>query len=268
VQQLSKAERFAKGIDAGIDQFGGTEESQHVVDAIGQGLLAVTRVDQSVLRVLVQKFQLGLFENPYVDTAAASALVGNADFVQQGEAAQRRALVLLENKDALLPMVLAGKNVYLHGVSADSAMQAGLTPVMTLDEADFALIRAQAPFQLLHPGYPFGAVQHEGDLDFKDDDATLQLMRDAAAKVPTIVSVMLDRPAILTNVRPLASALFGDFGISDEALLDVIAGKAMPEGKLPFELPSSMEAVRRQLPDLPHDSEQPLYEFGFGLRYR
>jgi len=79
---------------------------------------------------------------------------------------------------------------------------------------------------------------------------------------------MLDRPAILTNVKPLVTALFGDFGVSDEALLDVIVGRAKPEGRLPFELPSSMDAVRAQKSDLPHDSADPLYHYGAGLRYR
>jgi hypothetical protein len=44
--------------------------------------------------------------------------------------------------------------------------------------------------------------------------------------------------------------------------------RAGPEGRLPFELPSSMEAVRQQKEDLPHDSKDPLYPFGFGLRYK
>jgi len=46
-----------------------------------------------------------------------------------------------------------------------------------------------------------------------------------------------------------------------------VFGKVRPQGKLPFELPSSMEAVRRQKEDLPHDSKNPLYKFGFGLVY-
>jgi beta-glucosidase len=267
VEELSKAERFAKGINAGLDQFGGTEESRYVLEAVSQGLLTETRVDQSVLRILLQKFQLGLFENPYVDPATATTLVGNARFREQGEAAQRRSLVLLENKDALLPMTVAGQKVFLHGVTAEAATKIGFTVVASVEEADLAIIRAATPYQLLHPNYAFGAVQHEGDLDFKEDDATLAVIRTTSAKVPTIVTVMLDRPAILTNVKPLVSAMFGDFGISDEALLDVIAGKAKPEGKLPFELPSSMEAVRKQLADMPYDSKDPLYRFGYGLSY-
>jgi len=267
VQDLSKPERFAKGINAGIDQFGGTDESNYVVDAINQGLLTQARLDQSVLRILLQKFRLGLFENPYVDPAAAAALVGNAEFHRQGEAAQRRSLVLLENKGNVLPLAVHGQKVFLRGVSAEAARNAGFTVVDSLQGAELAIIRAETPHQVLHPQYPFGAIQHEGDLDFKEGDDALQALRAAAAKVPTIVTVMLDRPAILTNISPLVAAMFGDFGISDAALLDVITGKAKPEGSLPFELPSSMEAVRKQLPDMPHDSQDPLYKTGFGLRY-
>jgi beta-glucosidase len=40
-----------------------------------------------------------------------------------------------------------------------------------------------------------------------------------------------------------------------------------PSGRLPFELPCSMEAVERQKEDVPYDSGNPLYGFGFGLSY-
>ena len=85
--------------------------------------------------------------------------------------------------------------------------------------------------------------------------------------VPTIATVYLDRPAILTPIRDRARALIGNFGVSDAALIDVLVGRARPEGKLPFELPSSMEAVQAQRSDVPHDSQRPLYPFGFGRSY-
>jgi beta-glucosidase len=62
--------------------------------------------------------------------------------------------------------------------------------------------------------------------------------------------------------------LLADYGANDEAVLNVIFGVAQPEGVLPFEMPSSMEAVRSQKADLPHDSINPLYPFGFGLAYQ
>jgi beta-glucosidase len=85
--------------------------------------------------------------------------------------------------------------------------------------------------------------------------------------VPTVATIYLDRPAILTGVRARAKAILGNFGVSDDALVDVLSGRARPEGRLPFELPSSMAAVRAQRSDLPHDSARPLYRFGYGLRY-
>ena len=56
-----------------------------------------------------------------------------------------------------------------------------------------------------------------------------------------------------------------DFDTSDEVLADVLFGKRKLQGKLPFELPSSQEAIEKQKEDLPYDSENPLYPFGYGL---
>lgn len=77
----------------------------------------------------------------------------------------------------------------------------------------------------------------------------------------------LDRPAVIPEINGSARALLAEYGAGDIAVLNVIFGKANPEGKLPFELPSSMEAVRNQKADVPYDSENPLYAFGFGLSY-
>ena len=55
--------------------------------------------------------------------------------------------------------------------------------------------------------------------------------------------------------------------LGDAALLDVITGAARPQGRLPFELPSSMAEVEAQRSDIPHDTAHPLYPIGFGLRY-
>ena len=48
---------------------------------------------------------------------------------------------------------------------------------------------------------------------------------------------------------------------------DLIKGKFNPTGKLPIELPSSMEAVNNQIEDIPYDSKEPLFKFGHGLTY-
>jgi len=266
VESLSMRARFVKAVRAGVDQFGGTERADMLVDAVRAGELTEAQLDTSVVRVLIQKFQLGLFDNPYVDLSATARVVGNGSFHAAALAAQRRALVLLENKERMLPL-RGAKRVYLYGISADAAANAGLTVVTDPAQAELAIVRLSAPFERLHPQYVFGQFFHEGNLAFKDGDPDYEAFKRASATVPTIVTVYLDRPAILTPLKERARAVIANFGVSDEALLAVVTGLASPEGKLPFELPSSMDAVAAQKPDVPHDSKAPLYKFGFGLRY-
>jgi beta-glucosidase len=132
--------------------------------------------------------------------------------------------------------------------------------------ADFAILRLNTPWYPVETQNPFAKSFHHGDLDFKGTkkDSILQILKT----VPTIVDIYLDRPAVIPEIAANAKGLMADYGASDAALLDIIFGKAKPEGKLPFELPSSMEAVRKQKEDVPYDSENPLYHFGFGLRYK
>ncbi len=257
VEDASVVDRFAKGVVAGLDQFGGVDDPAPLLAAVREGKVPAARLDDSVRRIMEQKFAQGLFENPYVDPEAAARMVGRADFKAAGLEAQSRALTVLENR--LGPAPLAGKRVYLRGVDAQVARARGLTVVDDPAKAEVALVRLSAPHQLLHPGHFFGRWLHEGDLDFKDGDPDYEAFKAVAAKTPTAAVVYLDRPAILTGLRGRAAMLVADFGASDQAVLDALTGKARAEGRLPFELPSSMEAVARQKADLPHDSADPLY---------
>jgi beta-glucosidase len=264
VEKLSRMDRFVKGVTAGLDQFGGTSEAEMLVTAVRNRALSESLLDESVRRIMVLKFRLGLFDNPFVDPARATSLVGTPEFIKEAEAAQRRAQVVLENRDATLPVSASKSKVWLHGIGADAARAAGFTVVANPAEADVALVRVSTPFETLHPNHFFGALQHEGRLDFRDGDEGYEAIKKASAAVPTIVAVDLDRPAILTNVRSKAKAIIATFGASDAALLDVIAGRARAEGRLPFELPSSMQEVTKQDPALPDDTAKPLYPFGSG----
>ena len=270
VETLSMRARFVKAVQAGVDQFGGTERADLLVEAVRAGDLTEARLDSSVVRILTQKFALGLFENPYVNPDSAARTVGNEAFREAALDAQRRALVLLENKGRILPLRPAqGRSlrVYLHGIAPEAVTREGWTVATDPAQADIAIMRLTAPFERLHPQYIFGTFLHEGSLAFKDGDPDYEAFKRVSAAVPTIVTVYLDRPAILTRLRDGARALIVNFGVSDAALLDVLTGRARPEGRLPFELPSSMEAVQAQRSDVPYDSPRPLYPFGFGLRY-
>ncbi len=110
---------------------------------------------------------------------------------------------------------------------------------------------------------PFARAFHHGDLDFKEAELEeiLALLRTA----PGIVVIYLDHPAVMPEISEASRVLLADFGASDAAVLDVIFGRANPQGRLPFELPSPMAAVRAQKADVPHDSAAPLYPYRFGL---
>ncbi|MFN2107336.1 MAG: glycoside hydrolase family 3 protein [Candidatus Promineifilaceae bacterium] len=264
-EDLSAAGRVRKIIEAGCDQFGGEFCPELIVELVNSGELSEERLDQSVRRLLRDKFRLGLFDDPYVDAQAVESIAGREDFVAAGELAQRRSMVLLKNGNSASGTVLPlrGKpRLYVENLAPELAGRYGQV-VDTPEEADFAILRLQTPYEK-REGFLDGLF-HAGDLDFKGPD--LAHIMEVCGKVPTIVDIYLDRPAVIPEITAQSFALIADFGAADSAVLDVIFGQFSPTGRLPFELPSSMEAVRAQKEDLPCDSENPLFPYGFGLSY-
>ena len=102
-------------------------------------------------------------------------------------------------------------------------------------------------------------------MDIPDDEKRELL--ELINKKPTITVLNLQRPAVIPDINANSKALIADFDSEDDAILGLIFGEYKPGGKLPFELPSSAQAVIDQKEDLPYDSKNPLYPFGFGLTY-
>ncbi len=263
-QNLNTEQRVEKIVNAGVDQFGGENIPEVVVQLVKEGKISEARIDTSVARLLRVKFELGLFDDPYIDASKATQIVGKPEFVKAGEESQRRAITLLKNDNKVLPLKTGSLKIYLKDIDSATAAQYG-TVVKNPSEADIAIIRLSTPFYPVKSDIPMAQMFHHGDLDFKglQKDSILNLLKS----VPTIVDIYLDRPAVIPDISANAKGLLADFGASDAALLDVIFGKYKPGGHLPIELPSSMEAVRNQKEDVPYDSKDPLYKFGFGLSY-
>ena len=264
VEDLTVRERYVKGLTAGLDQFGGTEDVDPLREAVAAGEVSQNRLDQAVSRILLPKFVLGLFENPYVDPAKAERAAGSEADYALAERTQREAQVLLRNEGNALPFT-EGAKVWLFGMDPQAAREAGLEVVEQPAQADFAIVRTETPSQMLHPNHFFGSRYKEGRLDFRPGDPAYDALVNASAHVPVILAIFLDRAAILTQVQDMTDVILANFGASDAAVLDVALGKAQPRGSLPFELPRSMAAVDAQDPGISDDSGDPLYAFGAGL---
>lgn len=262
-EKLTEEQRVQKIIDAGVDQFGGENCPEYVISLVKSEKLTTARIDESIKRLLRQKFELGLFDNPFVDESNVSRTLGKEESRKAAEESQRRAMTLLKNDGKVLPLK-QGLKIYVKNIDPKVAALYG-TVVEKPQDADMAIIRINTPFYPVETPIMMARMFHHGDLDFKglEKDSLLQLLK----MVPTIVDIYLDRPAVIPEISAQAKGLFADFGASDEAVLDVIFGKYKPGGRLPIELPSSMDAVRAQKEDVPYDSRQPLYKFGAGLSY-
>jgi beta-glucosidase len=265
VEHLQPIDRVAKAIEAGVDQFGGEVCTELLLALVEQGRVSEERLDVSARRILREKFRQGLFDQPYVDVEEAGRICANDAFVAAGIAAQRRALVLLKNDTVgELPVLPASADahLYVEGIAEETAAGYGAV-VPSPADADLAIVRIGAPFEP-RAKLMLEDLFHAGSLAF--DPETLAHLLDVAASVPTVVAIDLDRPAVIPELAAAVSGLIGVFGASDAVVLDLIFGNSTPTGVLPFELPSSMEAVQRQRSDLPADSDDPLFPLGFGLR--
>ncbi|MRW91423.1 glycoside hydrolase family 3 protein [Duganella sp. FT80W] len=153
LEQLTVPERIAAAVNGGTDVLSGFHQAATVSALVGAGLVTEQRIDLAASRLLTEQFQLGLFENPYVDAARADAVVGSADKRAAGLKVQQQSVVLLQNgvKDGarLLPLK-AGAKLYTMGVDRAEAERHGFrvtdgsAPGETRASAaghDYALIR-------------------------------------------------------------------------------------------------------------------------------
>jgi beta-glucosidase len=261
VENLTEKQRVAKIFEAGCDMLGGESCPELVVELVNEGTLSTERLDQSVRRVLRDKFRLGLFDNPFVKIGDLW-MVGHEDIQKLGRIAQQRSLVLLKNEKKTLPLRNQPK-VYLSNFEAAAVSQFA-TVVSSPEEADFIIQKLYTPFDEREE-FMLEKFFHQGRLHFTPEE--LAPILELAGTKPTITIINLDRAAILTEIAAASQALIADFDSSDEVIAELIFGQFNPGGKLPIELPSSQKAVEAQLEDVPYDSKNPLYPFGHGLGY-
>jgi len=91
---------------------------------------------------------------------------------------------------------------------------------------------------------------------------------------PVIVSVNMSNPMVFSEFEKEANAILVNFGVQDQAILDILTGVSEPSGLLPMQMPADMETVEKQKEDVPHDmqsfkdSEGHVYDFGYGQNWK
>ncbi|RPJ58567.1 MAG: glycoside hydrolase family 3 protein [Acidobacteria bacterium] len=285
VENLTVGERYKKAIEAGTDLIGNDATPEYIVELVKAGQLSESRIDESVRRILRARFALGIFENPYVDPEQAAKVVASEEFQKKADLAQRKSIVLLKNSNTILPLK-TGLKVYLEGLDPAVATRYGYSPAATVEDADVCILKvtsggrpgtprrsgAEAPSGQAPAGR--GVARAMGSLSTGGQPIVLTLAAEQLEHIraimkgkPTVVVMNLDRPYVIPEIAGESAALLGTFGVTDRNLFEVLSGKFAPTAKLPFELPSSMDAVRVQKEDVPFDSKDPLFKFGAGLSY-
>ena len=356
--------RIATAVNAGADTLSGYATNSKIKALVDSGLITKERLNQAVSRLLKEQFQLGLFENPYVNASKAASLIGNADSVAKAVEIQKKSIVLLQNEtptgssSKILPLK-AGAKVYTIGFGKSDVEAYGYTvtdgnydstgataslpttrPTVPAD-ADVAIIRVlvkdkvmpfncdtyatSGPINPLTGNYwgaedpkylaPVGATNPDtgetgpainatcsltlvgnvtafggalpweiGDISFTGmSSATSRTMYPTLADIKNIMteigdskkvvlSIYFRAPYVMDDASGLknAGAILSTFGVTDTSMLEVLSGKFSPQGKMPFALPSTLDAVTNNKSDAPGFKETTngeLFSFGHGLTY-
>ena len=263
VEDLTPEQRIKKAILAGVDQIGGESSTEQIINLVIKEEITQERIDQSVRRILRDKFTIGLFDNPFVDVNKIPEKLSRPDEIKKGEIAQVKSTILLKNQNKVLPLKKNLK-LFLSGFRYQDQFSKYAEVVSNPKDADYIIVRKDTPYDI-REGTMVEAFFHQGRLFFNVEELSDLKRLSKTKKIISIVN--LERGAVLTELDKLSEALLVDFGTQDHLIADILFGKEKPGGKLPIELPRSQEAANNQMEDVPYDSENPLYNFGYGLEY-
>lgn len=281
---------FVGAANAGADVLGGAgvRSTRQLTDGVDE-----ERLKDACRRILTVKFQLGIFENPYVDEEAAAQVVGSEAHKAVARAAAARSLTLVKYENAVSlensSFVVAGslardvralnsgwtakEPAEIPGTTILDALQANASGT----ELPFYATAAEVPADLT--GVTAVAVVGEKSgthdpewgadtLEFPEEQVQLLNALDQAG-ANVVAVVLMNRAYVLTPVAEAADTVLLAYRpgatCGAEAVADALFGRTAITGKLPFQIPASMEQVLAQREDLPKDLVDPLYEYGFGI---
>jgi beta-glucosidase len=287
VENLTKSERYKKSIEAGVNLFSGESDPEMLIEVIKSGMVDMALIDSSVVRLLKEKFELGLFENPYVDLEEAERIVNNEKFRESAALAMRKSIVLLRNEDKALPIKPKTK-VYFESLQQSERGRFAREPqqdvpnVYTLNNNQYEVEFVKTPEEAemvvlwLQPGgnSTFRSTGEPVSLSLSKCDVDVDYVNGISAKKPTILVINYTSPWVINEVYNETTknivGVLATFGTTPDALLDIVTGKFNPTGKMPFSTPVSDEAVENNLEDVPGYLEgegYALFNYDEGISY-
>ena len=281
-ENLSIKERYKKTMEAGVNLYSGSADPTPLLETVKSGMVDIKLVDNSVYRLLMEKFELGLFENPYVDEKKAVAFVGNPALQAKADLAMRKSIVLLRNENNALP-IKQKTRVYFESyfqkrgaASASNVFQ----PLKNNHDIEFVKTPEDADMILLWitPGSK-SLFESNGSpiyLSLSKNAVDINYINALAAKKPTILAVNYTNPWVIDEIyneqtKKHFAGVLATFGTTNDALLDIITGKFKPSGKMPFTTPISEDQAQQQLSDVPgylKGKQYGLFWYDEGLQYK
>ena len=259
---------------AGIDIDMGTEiYIRTLQDAVENGSVPISVIDEAVTRILTVKAWLGLFENPYVPEELMDRYeVLPHEHLELAREAAEKAIVLLKNKDGILPLKKDQKVSLVGTLAAERGEVVGAWALSWREEDCVSILdgldRIGTDYKYFPCGGPDGELNEEeikeasafGDVIVAVVGETLSMSGEAASRaditLPGKQRELLSRllqsgkpiVALLMNGRPLAldweaehlSAIVEcwQLGIQmGNAVARVLFGEAAPQGKLSASFP-------------------------------
>lgn len=282
-ENLTIIQRYKRTLEAGVNLYSGTADPANLLETVKTGQVNMALIDDSVIRLLKEKFELGLFENPYVDETAAEKIVGSAEFQARADIALRKSIVLLRNEAKTLPLKQTTK-VYVETYTkrsntATTGQGEAYVPtdgkhalqfVKTPEEADVILLWLLPSSKSL-----FASDGSPLELSLSKNAVDVAYINALTAKKPTIMAINYTNPWVIDEIynpttAPRFKGVLATFGTTLDALLDIVSGTFKPTGKMPFTTPLSEAAVRNQLEDVPGYKEGPsygLFKYEEGIGY-
>ena len=115
----TKQQAGVMALKAGVDADLGALAFGRLEDAVQKGMVTEAEIDVAVKRILKMKFEMGLFEHPYVDAAQAKQLVRSDNNKAVALQVAREVITLLKNQNHVLPLS-KNKKVLVCGPNADN----------------------------------------------------------------------------------------------------------------------------------------------------